>query len=130
MKLIKSLFILSIILESTISYSQAEKPVDCKILKNCKLLYVAEPSTADYVLINNNKHTEYLQNGKYYIKSDLNWVDDCEYNATITEITVPDFPFKTGEVMNVKFKKIEAGMVYGVSTVRGEKYPVLFKLSK
>jgi len=130
MKLIKSLLIFSLFLVSTISYSQTDKKTDCKILKNCKLLYVPDSETNDHIIIKNNKHVEYLQNGKYFIKSDLDWISECEYNATMTEITVPNFPFKPGEVMNVKFEKIEDGMVYCVSTVRGKKFEVQFKLSK
>lgn len=129
MKLIKSLLIFSILLVSSISFSQTNKVMDCKILKNCELHYVEEANAGDFIIIKNNKHIEYLQNSKYYIKSDLNWVNDCEYNATMTEITVPDFPFKPGEIMNVKFEKIINGIVYGVSTVRGKKFPITFKLS-
>ncbi len=98
------------------------------MLKNAKLRYADAPNRTDYVVININKHVEYLENGKYYIKSDLDWINECEYNATMTEITLPNFPFKAGEVMNVKFQKIENGMVYGISTVLGQSFVVKFEI--
>ena len=113
---------------SIICQAQSDKLLDCKILHNVKLKYADAPNRTEYVVIKNNKHVEYLENGKYYIKSDLDWINECEYNAIMTEITLPNFPFKVGEIMNVKFQKIENGMVYGITTVRGQNSDVKFEL--
>jgi hypothetical protein len=110
--------------------SQTVEKIDCKILKHTKLKYVENDDNTAYVSINDNKHIEYLENGKYFIKSDLVWINECEYNAKMTEITLPNFPFKPGEVMNVKFQKIENGIVEGIGTVHGETFPVKFKIIK
>ena len=128
MKLLKSSFLFSLLLISITCNAQSDKLLDCKILHNAKLKYADAPNRTDYVVIKNNKHVEYLENGKYFIKSDLDWINECEYNATMTEITLPNFPFKVGEVMNVKFQKIENGMVYGIATVRGQNSDVKFEL--
>ncbi|WP_264558908.1 hypothetical protein [Flavobacterium sp. N2270] len=128
MKLLKSILTLSTLFITIISYSQTEKVQDCKILKHSKLKYVENDDKTAFVVIKNNKHIEYLRNEKYYIKSDLVWINECEYNATMTEITLPNFPFKAGEVMNVKFEKIENGIVTGIGTVRGNSFPVKFEL--
>jgi hypothetical protein len=128
MNIFKSFFIFSTLLIGISCHSQNEKKLDCKMLKNAKLRYADAPNRTDYVVINNNKHVEYLENGKYYIKSDLDWINECEYNATMTEITLPNFPFKAGEVMNVKFQKIENGMVYGISTVLEQSFVVKFEI--
>ena len=128
MKLLKSFFSFAILVISITCQAQSDKLLDCKILHNAKLKYADAPNRTDYVVIKNNKHVEYLANGKYYIKSDLVWINECEYNATMTEINLPDFPFKAGEVMNVKFQKIENGIVYGVATVRGQNSDVKFEL--
>jgi hypothetical protein len=128
MNLIKSFLVLSVCSGASVSYSQTGNEADCNLLKHCKLQYVTKSGTTDHVIINDDKHTEYLEDGKYYIKSDLTWVNACEFTATMTELTVPDFYFKPGDVLNVKFDKIENGLVYGISTIRGKKYNVLFKL--
>ena len=126
MKLLKSIFVLILFLTTMISFAQSNKDIDCKILKNIKLKYVNNPDSTAYVVIKNKKHIEYLENGKYFIKSDLDWISECEYNAQMTEITLPNFPFKAGEIMNVKFEKIENGFVFGTAKVRGNSVPVKF----
>lgn len=128
MKLLKSFFSFSLLLIAITCNAQNDKLLDCKTLQNAKLKYADAPNRTDYVVIKNNKHVEYLENGKYYIKSNLDWINECEYNATMTEITLPNFPFKVGEVMNVKFQKIENGIVYGIATVRGQNSDVKFEL--
>jgi hypothetical protein len=116
----KSLFVILFLSLSSLSFSQT----DCKFLKDCELKY--DDGNVGTVIIKNNKHIEYYENGKYFIKSDLEWISDCEYNATLTEATLPDFPFKPGVVMNVKFEKIEGKVITGTGSIEGGKFPVRF----
>lgn len=128
MKLFKSILILILLLSPLFSFAQSDKKIDCKILKDIKLKYAENLDKTAYVVIKNKKHVEYLEGGKYYIKSDLEWISECEYNAKMTEITLPDFPYKAGEVMNVKFEKIENGYVFGTGSVRANSFPVKFEI--
>lgn len=77
---------------------------DCKILHSGTFIYGNTPDEIK-VVIKGKNHIEYHDNGKYIIKSKLDWVSDCEYNMTMTKITIPDFPYAIGEVMNVKVNK-------------------------
>ena len=129
MKLLKTLSIIAFFFTSTISFAQ-NTTFDCKKLKSIKLRYVENIDKTAYILIKNNKHIEFFEGQKYFIKSDLKWINDCEYIATMTEITVPDFPFKVGESMNVKFEKIAEGFIYGTATVQGNNYPLKFEIVK
>ncbi|WP_313806054.1 hypothetical protein [Flavobacterium sp.] len=120
MKTIFSLLLL--VAFSFSSYSQIEKEkVDCRVLKDCKLRYIDIDDPNAYILIKGNKITEYLDGGRYYIKSELTWLNDCEYTAKILEINIPEFPFEPGTLMNVKINKIENGMVYYTSYISEEK---------
>ena len=80
------------------------------------------------IIIDGNNHIEFFENRKYFIKSKLDWINDCEYNATMTEITLPDFPFKAGEKMNVKIEKIEDGKVYCKLKVRDINNSAVYKI--
>ena len=117
--LIKIIFF---ILLSVPAFSQT----DCKILKNCRLKYA--DGNPGIVIFNNNKHIELFENGKYFIKSDLLWNNDCEYEATITEVTLPDFPFKAGEKMKVAINSTDNNYISGVAVVRGSSFPVKFEI--
>ena len=101
---------------------------DCSVLKNCKLQFTEIVDRTAYIEIKNNKSVEYKNNKKYFIKSDLVWLSDCEYNATMTEINYPNFPFGVGTVMNVKIHKIENDIVYYTAEVKGQKIDGKFKL--
>ncbi|MTH14067.1 hypothetical protein [Flavobacterium sp. LC2016-01] len=130
MKLLKSLSPFILFLITTLSMAQNNQNFDCKILKDIKLKYAHKPDDRSYIIIKDNKHVESLEDGKYFIKSDLEWISDCEYNATMTEITLPNFSFKPGEIMNVKFEKIKDGFIYGTATVRNQTFPVKYLVIK
>lgn len=130
MKLLNSISLLILFLTTTISMAQNNQNFDCKILKDIKLKYARKLDNTDYIVIKDNKHIENLEGGKYYIKSDLEWLSDCEYNATMTEITLPDFPFKVGEIMNVKFETKKDDFIYGTATVRNQTFPIKFLIIK
>ena len=115
----KTYLLLFFTLVCAISYGQNDSS-HCKILKNIKLKYTQTDDQSSYIIIKNNDHIEYHRNDKYFIKSKLVWISDCEYNMTMTEITLPNFPFGPGEVMNVKFTKIEKDSIQYIATVRGQ----------
>ncbi|WP_161625344.1 hypothetical protein [Flavobacterium suncheonense] len=109
------------------SFGQSKK-IDCKVLKDCRLRYMDIDDPNSYIVIKGDKITEYLNNGKYYIKSELKWINDCEYQAKIIEINVPEFPFGPGTSMNVQINKIENGLVYYTSIISGEKIDGVFEI--
>jgi hypothetical protein len=91
-------------------------------MKNGSFKYLdAEDSTA-YFEIENENHIEYHQGGKYYIKSRLKWITDCQYEMKMLENTIPDFPFKPGEKMIVTIINIEGEIIYYTSEVRNMKW--------
>jgi hypothetical protein len=92
---------------------------DCGGLKKGKFQYVDQP--ASWFVIDGNKHTEYLENGKYYIQSSLKWNSDCSYTTVLKKSTVPDFPYKPGDEMKVTFTKTDEGIIYFAAELKGEK---------
>lgn len=104
------------------SIQQPKSPIDPP--KGCKILhkgtfYYRGLDEAVKVVIKGKKHIEYHNNGKYIIESKIKWVNSCEYNMTMEKVTIPDFPFKPGDVMNVNVDKIEGNIIYFTSTVKG-----------
>ncbi len=91
---------------------------DCTILHNGTFVY-GNPGEEIKVVIKGNRHTEYHQNGEYMIKSKIVWTDECEYNMTITKVTIPNFPYQKGDVMNVQVNSVNGNEIYYTSTVQG-----------
>ncbi len=120
--LIKCFFLILFILNVSIAFSQINK-TDCRILKNGKFKYLDVEDTSGYIIIKDTFHIEYHNNNKFYIKSKLTWLTDCSYLMTMTEITIPDFPFHPGDKMEVDVTKIENGIVYYNSIINNSVYP-------
>ena len=117
-----ALLLLTIIFGFTSNYEMAQgSDSECAILREGTFKY---GNTEDEikVVIKGNIHTEYHNGGKYIIKSKLDWVSDCEYNMTMTKITIPNFPFGKGDVMNVKVKEVNGNEIFYTSTVNGQSW--------
>jgi hypothetical protein len=69
-----------------------------------------------------SKHVEMHNGGKQFIKSDIEWVSDCEYQLILEEITVADFPFKKGDIMRVRILKMEGPEINYLSTANGRSW--------
>ena len=105
----------------------ASKGSNCKILHKGTFEYGNDKFKVR-VEINGNNHTEYHDGGKYIIRSTIEWISDCEYNMTMTEITIPNFPYKVGDVMNVKVNRVKGKEIFYTSTVQGKSWEA--KLTK
>jgi hypothetical protein len=92
---------------------------DCSVLKKGKFKYVDNPSA--WFVIDGSKHTEYLENGKYYIQSTLKWVSGCTYTMTMKKCTMPDFPYKPNDVMTVTITDIQDGIIYFTTDIKGQR---------
>jgi hypothetical protein len=122
LKLFLGIIFLSL-LTTNLTYAQS--------VDNCNILHRGNFTSGNIdnlikVNIKGKKHIEYHNNEKYYIKSKLNWVSDCEYNMTMKKVTIPDFPFGKGDVMNIKIKKVDGNKIYYTSTVNGQSWDGVF----
>lgn len=98
---------------------------DCLILHEGTFIY-GDSEEVIKVVIEGENHTEYHNDGKYIIKSKLDWVNDCEYNMTMLKVTIPNFPYGVGDVMNVKIDKVEGNNILYTSTLKGQKWRGFF----
>jgi hypothetical protein len=98
---------------------------DCGILHKGTFTYGNSKNLVK-VMIKGKNHIEYHNDGKYYIKSKLDWVNECEYNMTMTKVTIPDFPYGKGDVMNVTINKVDGNKIYYTSTIKGQSWNGIF----
>lgn len=127
--LIKLTIGISVFTYSSTLFSQSEKQIDCSFLKNCKMRNISM-SNGGYVLIQDSIHMEYVDDGKYYIKSKLEWISDCEYSATVIEFTWPEFVFPIGEVLYAKLTEIKNDTLFLELRVRDFNMKTKYKLIK
>jgi len=123
LKVLKGIIILGLLAITNLTYAQSIE--NCNILHEGNFTY----GTADDLIkvnIKGEKHIEYHNNGTYYIKSKLDWVSDCEYNVTMKKVTIPNFPFGKGDVMNVKINKVDGNKIHYTSTVNEQSWDGVF----
>lgn len=97
-----------------------DKP-NCTILKNNNFKYRYNKQDV-LISFKENTYIEYHNNKEHYIKSDIEWLSDCEYNLIIRESNLPDFPFKTGTKLNMKVDRISGKKVYYTATLGGRSW--------
>ena len=91
---------------------------NCAILKNSSFSYKMGGQKV-LVEFKGNEYTEYHQEKKYYIKSKIEWISDCEYNLVIQEVNLPDFPFEKNNTLHVTITKVKGNRVYYSSSIGG-----------
>ncbi|QOD59717.1 hypothetical protein H9I45_10155 [Polaribacter haliotis] len=115
----KFYFLLAILCSFALMSSSSKK--DCTILKNNTFSY-KNGSNNVVVIFKENKHVEYHNKRKHFIKSDIEWINDCEYYLIIQESTLPNFPFKMGTRMHIKVDKVRGKKIYYTSTLGGRSW--------
>ncbi|TMM29875.1 hypothetical protein FDT66_08360 [Polaribacter aestuariivivens] len=117
----KKLYFLIAFLSVGALMSFTDKDKDCAILKNNTFTY-RNGSEDVIVIFKENDHVEYHNDKEHFIKSDIEWVNDCEYYLVIKESTLPNFPFKMGTKMHIKVTKVRGKKVYYTSTLGGRSW--------
>lgn len=94
---------------------------NCAILKEGTFTYRSGKQDV-IVIFKGNKHVEYHNDREHFIKSDIEWINDCEYNLIIQESTLPDFPFKMGTKMHIVVNRVRGKKVYYTSSLGGRSW--------
>lgn len=94
---------------------------ECEILKNSNFIY-KNGGKEVFVSFKENKHVEYHNKKKFFIKSKIEWMSDCEYYLIIQESTIPNFPFDPGTKMHIKVDKVKGKKIYYTSTLGGRSW--------
>jgi len=98
-----------------------------QITENCSALHegtfkYGNLTTEIIVKIKGKQHVEYHDGGKYKIESELEWINECEYNMTMKKVTIPNFPYGPGDIMHVRIEKVVGSDIYYISTVKGNSW--------
>ena len=75
---------------------------NCKLMSGGKYINMETDDrvTSGYhAIIKDGVEIEYVDDGKYYLKSTLDFKDKCSYKITIEECTIPGFVFQKGDII-------------------------------
>jgi hypothetical protein len=72
------------------------------------------------VIFKGNEYVEYHNNKEHFIKAEIQWISNCEYNLTIKETNLPRFPFKIRSKLRIVVTKVRGNKIYYKSTLGGK----------
>jgi hypothetical protein len=104
------------LLLAVISFSSFLPSGDCSIMHNGRFRYTADNEEV-IVTINDSSFTESYDGGKHYVKAQLDWLSECEYNIVITKVNAPGMMYKPGDEINVKINRVEGKNVFYTATI-------------
>ncbi len=100
-----------------ISFAAFHSLDDCKLMHKGKFKYTSGNEEV-IVTISDSNFTESYQEGKYFVKAQLDWLNDCEYNLVITKVNAPGMMYMPGDEINVKFNRVDGKDIYYTATVK------------
>ncbi|WP_313001539.1 hypothetical protein [Chryseobacterium gleum] len=103
-----------------------DNPPKCANIKEGKFVRPNYPEGIWHMTIKDNIQTEYLNNGKDYIKSTLVFVDDCNYKAIVMEKSDKNDPAQIGDVFNNKIVATQDNLLKVNTKIEGTQFDVVY----
>lgn len=106
-----------LVLLSLVSLLSFKPSNNCGIMHNGRFKYMADKEEV-IVTITDSSFMESYQGGKYYIKAQLEWLNECEYNIVITKVNAPGMMYAAGDEINVHINRVEGKNIFYTATVK------------
>ena len=110
MKLITTtLTILTLCLMSIPALSQTS--TNCAIMKSGWFKMPDVSDTSNYTVVTTASQTEYYNYKKYWVRSSVKWLSDCEYELNVLSVNYPGLNCKRGDKMTIRILNVEGNNV-------------------
>ncbi len=78
---------------------------NCGIMKDGTFFNIGQSRSAYHMVVKDGIQTEYVQDGKYFVRSRMEWISACSYRSVVVEVTIPDYNVKPGESATTEILK-------------------------
>jgi len=92
-------------ISSIAAIAQVEQQ-DCDIVKSATKMMEKGDDGSSYYRVDGDWFYDYSNNGKEYIKSKIEWQDDCTYMLTLVETNMPNFALEYGTKLRVQITEV------------------------
>lgn len=106
-------------------FLEPDKEPNCGILKNGKFASISYSPKEYHMIVKDGIQTEYVENGQY-VKSKMEFLNECEYKTTILEVTIPDYFAKAGDFLTTKILQTQCEYIKVKSTMFGKEYEFVY----
>jgi hypothetical protein len=107
---------------TTMSFdSKQEQDKPCSVLKSGWFKMPDAADTTSYVVITSSTQTEYYNFKRYWIRSSVKWISDCECELTVLAVNYPGLLCKRGDKMSLRVLNTEGNIVNFEVLMDGER---------
>jgi len=93
----------------------------CTILKTGSFKMGDIADTTNYIVFTSSSQTEYYNFKRYWIRSSIQWISDCEYELTVLTVNYPGLICRRGDKMSVRIINVEGNAVNYEALIDGRK---------
>ena len=101
-------------------FMEPDEEPNCLMIQTGKFHSVIYNEDEYYLVANKDTVHEYVSEGRYYIKTKRDFVNNCAYKSTILEVTIPDYDLKPGDTIYTEILETECEFVK-VKVTMGDK---------
>ncbi|CAH0336033.1 hypothetical protein FVB9288_01705 [Flavobacterium sp. CECT 9288] len=106
-------------------FLEADKVPNCGIMKSGKFASTSYSPKEYYMIVKDGIQTEYVENGQY-VKSKMEFLNDCEYKTTIIEVTIPNYFAKAGDFLTTKIIQTQCEYIKIKSIMFDKEYEFVY----
>ncbi len=123
MKLLRTLLtVLTVGFISLTATAQSDASSACNMMKKGGWFKMGDISdTSNYMVISSSSQTEYYNYKRYWVRSSIRWISECEYELTVLSINYPGLLCKRGDKMTVKVLNADNNSISYEAMVDGKR---------
>ncbi|WP_027381560.1 hypothetical protein [Chryseobacterium daeguense] len=106
-----------------------DNPTKCSNIKEGTFLRTNYPKNLWYMTVKDNVQTEFYNDGKGYVKSNMIFLDDCNYKAIVLEVKGND-RIKVDDVFTNKIVATQDNYIKLQTKVKGDNYDLILVKAK
>ena len=93
----------------------------CAVLKSGSFKILDVPDTTSFVVITTSSQTEYYNFKRYWVRSSIKWISDCECELTVLSVNYPGLICRRGDKMSIRVLNTEGNVVNYEALIDGRR---------
>lgn len=93
----------------------------CTILKSGSFKIGDIQDTTSYIVFTSSSQTEYYNFKRYWIRSSIKWVSDCEYELTVLSVNYPGLLCRRGDKMSIRIINVDGNTINYEALIDGRR---------
>jgi hypothetical protein len=115
------LIVLVAISLGAMSFDDKTTTSPCAVLKSGSFKILDQPDTTSFVVITTSSQTEYYNYKRYWVRSSIKWISECECELTVLSVNYPGLICRRGDKMSIRVLNTEGNVVNYEALIDGRR---------